>query len=82
MAIIIREAKASDMAEIMQVMAAAKIMMRSSGNRHQWGDGYPSEEVIMADMVKKGAFVIEEGRSIVARGSRYFPKHHGLLFQL
>lgn len=65
MEIIIREAKASDMAEIMKVMVAAKKKMRLSGNRHQWGDGYPSEEIIMADMVKKGAFVIEEGRSIV-----------------
>ena len=40
---IIREAQPSDMADIMQVMDAAKIIMRQSGNMHQWGDGYPSE---------------------------------------
>ena len=43
---IIREARPTDMAEIMQVMDAAKGIMRQSGNMHQWGDGYPSETVI------------------------------------
>ena len=38
------------MAEIMQVMDAAKGIMRQSGNMHQWGDGYPSEAVITADI--------------------------------
>ena len=50
---IIREAQPSDMAEIMQVMDAAKRIMRQSGNMHQWGDGYPSEAVITADMERK-----------------------------
>ena len=57
---IIREAQPSDMAEIMQVMDAAKRIMRQSGNMHQWGDGYPSEAVITADMERNGAFVIED----------------------
>ena len=35
-----------DVAEIMQVMDAAKKIMRQSGNMHQWGKGYPSEAVI------------------------------------
>ena len=34
------------MAEIMKVMEAAKKIMRSSGNMHQWADGYPSEAII------------------------------------
>ena len=53
------------MAEIMKVMDAAKKIMRQSGNMHQWGDGYPSEAVITADMEKKGAFVIEDDSVIV-----------------
>jgi len=57
---IIREAKPSDIADIMQVMEAAKKIMRQSGNIHQWGEGYPSEAVIMADMERNGGFVIEE----------------------
>ena len=45
------------MAAIMQVMDAAKKIMRQSGNMHQWGEGYPSEAVIMSDIEKDGGFV-------------------------
>ena len=62
---IIREAKPSDLTEIMQVMEAAKKIMRSSGNVHQWGEGYPSEAVITSDMEKHGGFVVEEAGRIV-----------------
>ena len=58
---IIREAKPTDMADIMKVMDAAKKIMRQSGNMQQWGEGYPSEAVIMADMEKDRGFVFEDG---------------------
>ena len=58
---IIREAKPTDITDIMQVMEAAKKIMRSSGNMHQWADSYPSEAVIISDMEKHGGYVIEEG---------------------
>ena len=57
---IIREAQPKDMADIMKVMDAAKKIMRQSGNMHQWGEGYPSEAVIMADMERNVGFVIED----------------------
>ena len=50
---IIREAQPSDMAEIMQVMDAAKIIMRHS------------EAVITADLERNGGFVIEDEGCIV-----------------
>ena len=53
------------MAEIMKVMDAAKGIMRQSGNMHQWGEGYPSEAVITADMERDGGFVIEDDGCIV-----------------
>jgi len=62
---IIREARMKDMAEIMKVMDAAKQIMRQSGNMHQWGEGYPSEAVINADMEKGGGFVVEDDGMIV-----------------
>lgn len=62
---IIRAASPSDMADIMLVLAASKEIMRQSGNMHQWVDGYPSESVIVADMEKGGAFVVEDDRRIV-----------------
>ena len=61
----IREAKPTDITAIMQVMEAAKKIMRLSGNMHQWEDGYPSETAIFSDMEKHGGFVIEEGENIV-----------------
>ena len=62
---IIRKAKPTDMAAIMQVMEAAKKIMRSSGNMYQWGDGYPSESVILGDMEKHGGYIIEDAGRIV-----------------
>ncbi len=56
----IRLARLSDIAEIMQVMEAAKQIMRQSGNMLQWGEGYPSESAIAADIEKDSGFVIEE----------------------
>ena len=48
------------MTAIMSVMAAAKQIMRQSGNMQQWDEGYPSEAVIRADMEKAGGYVIED----------------------
>lgn len=62
---IIREVRLADMDAIMQVFSAAKRIMRQSGNMHQWGEGYPSEDVVKADMEKKGAFVVEEENKVV-----------------
>ena len=62
---IIREARPTDMAEIMKVMKAAKMIMRQSGNMHQWGEDYPSEAVITADMVRNGGFVVEDDGMVV-----------------
>ena len=50
----------------MQVMEAAKKIMRSSGNMHQWGEGYPSEDVILSDIEKNGGFVVEEDSKVIA----------------
>ena len=74
---IIREARQTDVAEIMQVMDAAKKIMRQSGNMHQWGEGYPSEAVIMADMERNGGFVIEDGGKIVGPEPTYSKIYDG-----
>ena len=61
----IREARLTDMDAIMQVFSAAKGIMRQSGNMYQWGEGYPSEEIVKGDMEKKGGFVVEEEGRVV-----------------
>ena len=62
---IIREATPTDIPEIMKVVDAAKGIMRQSGNMRQWGEGYPSEAVIAADMERNGGFVVEDEKKIV-----------------
>ena len=53
------------MTEIMKVMDAAKKIMRQSGNMYQWGEGYPSETIITADIERNGGYVIEDEGKIV-----------------
>ncbi|MDD7304646.1 MAG: N-acetyltransferase [Bacteroidaceae bacterium] len=62
---VIRHACHEDIAAIMKVMDAAKTIMRQSGNMHQWGDDYPSEEVLGVDMQGRGGYVIEDNGSLV-----------------
>lgn len=57
---IIREAQVNDMSGILKVMDAARGIMRSSGNLHQWGDNYPGADAISLDMSRHGGFVIED----------------------
>ena len=61
----IREARPSDMANIQQVIDAAKGIMRASGNMLQWQGNYPSEEVLLHDMERHGGFVILDDERIV-----------------
>ena len=63
---IIRQATPSDLPTVMQVVEAAKGIMRASGNQHQWVDGYPSEDVIMADIQNGYGFVADEDGKVVA----------------
>ena len=49
----------------MAVFDAARKIMADSGNMNQWKNGYPSEEIVLSDMEKKGGFVIEDRGQIV-----------------
>ena len=61
----VRKASADDLPTIMDVLAAAKQIMRSSGNLLQWTGGYPSEDVIMKDIQKgAGHVVTDDGRVV------------------
>lgn len=62
---IVRLAQVADLDTIMPVMDAAKGIMRSDGNMNQWSDGYPSREAILADIHRKGGFVMEDCGKIV-----------------
>lgn len=49
-----------DEAGILAVIAAAKQIMRASGNSQQWVGNYPSGDAIRADVERHGGYVIEE----------------------
>ena len=49
----------------MEVVAAAKKIMRSDGNKSQWVGGYPSEDNILADISKGHGFVVEDDGRVV-----------------
>ena len=62
----IREAILTDLPAIMPVIDAAREMMHRSGNIHQWINGYPSEEVIKADIERHGGLVVTDDERVVA----------------
>ena len=55
-----------DATGIMEVFAAAKDIMQTTGNTNQWKEGYPSLEVVASDIARDGSFVIEDDNQIVA----------------
>ena len=62
----IRKSLFRDLPEIMPALESAKNIMRASGNHHQWVDGYPSQEVIEADIRAGFGHVVEEDGKVVA----------------
>ncbi len=63
---IIRHATNADLRRIMEVLAAAKQVMRRAGNANQWINGYPDEAAILCDMEQGGAMVVEDDGVVVA----------------
>ena len=46
----IRKSTAQDLEQIMALYEQARDFMRQSGNPNQWGNAYPSREMISADI--------------------------------
>ncbi len=63
---IIRHATSEDLERIMEVLAAAKQVMRRAGNANQWINGYPDEAAILCDMEQGGAMVVVDDGVVVA----------------
>lgn len=60
----IRHAHTPDIPAIMTVLEAAKGIMRADGNIGQWVNGYPSREVIEADISRAHGYVVEDEAGI------------------
>lgn len=70
---IIRPAAAEDIPAIMEVLEAAKGIMRSTGNMLQWNDGYPSVEVIEADISRGAGYVMVDDHAAVVAYFAFIP---------
>lgn len=62
----IRKATYDDLPVLMDVFRKARGIMRSSGNMHQWNDGYPSETVVRKDIDNGHCVVLCEEGEVVA----------------
>ena len=62
----IRKATYDDVPMLMDVFRKARGIMRSSGNLHQWNDGYPSEEIVRKDIDDGHCVVLCEGGEVLA----------------
>lgn len=62
----IRQASVQDIPEILRIYEAGRAFMRRSGNRTQWTGGYPSEQLVRADIERGVCFVLESEEHLAA----------------
>ena len=63
----IRKALMCDVPVIMRLIEEARGIMRSCGNLNQWIDGYPSRDIIEADINDGHCYVcVEQGGEVIA----------------
>ena len=55
----IRHAAVQDVPAILRIYDAARAFMRRTGNLTQWSGGYPSEEIVRADIMHGVSYVLE-----------------------
>ena len=61
----VRKTKADELDIVMSIYDDARERMRVSGNHAQWINGYPSRELILADINAGISYVIEDAGDIV-----------------
>ncbi|GHV36468.1 acetyltransferase [Bacteroidia bacterium] len=60
------KAQLSDLCVIMSIIEEARRFMRDTGNYQQWGNGYPSETVIVNDINRGNSYLcIDENGAII-----------------
>ena len=60
----IRKAELSDIKRALEIYDSARRFMRERGNNVQWVNGYPSEELLRADVAKGDLYVMEVTHSV------------------
>ncbi len=62
----IRAATLSDLDEILKIYARARSFMREHGNPTQWGDSYPSKELVISDLEQGCLFLVVDDKNAIA----------------
>lgn len=63
--LVVRKSVPEDIDRLKDIFAHARLFMESTGNPDQWGDGYPSEELILDDISSGDSYVcVSEGRVV------------------
>ena len=68
----IRSATHADLDVIMNIYAHARAFMREHGNPTQWGDSYPSKELILADLEQDCVRLLVDKENAVAGVFSFF----------
>ena len=56
----IRQATVQDIPEMLRIYDAARAAMRAAGNPTQWSGGYPTEELLRADIARGVSYVLHD----------------------
>ena len=56
----IRQATTQDIPEMLRIYDAARAAMRAAGNPTQWSGGYPTEELLRADIARGVSYVLHD----------------------
>lgn len=62
----VRKATYEDIPVLMEIFRKARGIMRSSGNLHQWSDGYPSEDTVRNDIDNGDCYVLCRDGKVIA----------------
>lgn len=62
----VRNAKLEDLESIQRIYEYARELMRESGNKKQWTNGYPQKELLEEDIRNANCYVVEDKKDIVA----------------
>lgn len=62
----IRSATYSELDEILDIYARARLFMKEHGNPDQWGDVYPPKELIASDLEQGRLFVLVDDENALA----------------
>ncbi len=62
----IRLATIDDMSSITEIYKTAREFMKANGNPNQWGEDYPTTEIINADIDAKNLYICEDGGEVSA----------------